>query len=152
VDVETILSVDTAFHCVPVEGQEDEYALQFTDISLNHREGDILKPDPPPMGDCDSNDADTRNLLSSMDHYDSGNADTRRKPAKPAAENKAPAKKRKAPVKEKKEPPKGRPTTSRKRKIAAEADEEEQEETEEVPQEKKAPAPKRTRRQVKRKG
>src|SRR4051794_11148293 len=142
-DVENIMSVDTAFHCVPVEGQEGEYALQHTDMTMNGRKNDGLEPDlPSPMDDLDSSNADTRNLLSQMD-----DSESRKKPAKPAAKNKVPAKKKKAPAKEKKEPAKGRLTSSRKRKIEANVDEEEQEETEEVTQEK-APASKRARPQV----
>ena len=63
----------------------------------------------------DTSNADTRNLLSPMDDFESSKADTRGKPAKPAAKNTAPAKKRKALAKEKKEPAKGRPTSFRKR-------------------------------------
>src|SRR5206468_1456636 len=101
-DIESIMSVDTAFHCVPVEGQEGEYVLRHTDMTMNGRRGDGLEPDlPPPMDEPDSSNADTRNLLPSMDDSESSEADTRKKPAKPAAKNKAPAKKRKAPAKEK---------------------------------------------------
>ena len=110
VDVESITSVDTAFYCVPVEGQEGEYALHHTDMTMNGRRGDGLEPDlPSPMDDLDSSNADTRNLLSQTDDSESSEADTKEKPAKPAAKNKVPAKKRKAPAKEKKEPAKGRP-------------------------------------------
>jgi hypothetical protein len=145
VDMESIMGVDTAFHCVPVEGQEGEYALLPTDMTMNSQRGDGLEPDLPPPID-DSSNADTRNLLSQMDDAESSKADTRKIPAKPAAKNKVPAKKRKAPAKEKKEPAKGRPTSSHKRKIEANVDEEEGE-TEEVTQEK-APASKRARPQV----
>jgi hypothetical protein len=155
VDMESIMNVDSAFHCVPVEGQEGEYALQHTDITMNGHRGDGLEPDLPPLMDyLDPSDADTRNLLLPMDDSESSKADTREKPAKPAAKNKAPAKKRKAPakkrkapVKEKKEPTKGRSTSSRKRGIEAEVDEEEQGETEEVTQEKER-ASKRTKPHV----
>jgi hypothetical protein len=147
-DRESIMSVDTAFHCVPIEGQKGEYVLRHTDMSMNGGKGDGLEPDlPPPMDEFGSSEADTRNLLLSMDDSKSSEADTRKKPAKPAAKNKAPAKKKKAPAKEKKEPAKGRPTSSRKRKIEARVDEEEQGETEEVTQEKE-PTSKRARRHV----
>jgi hypothetical protein len=148
VDMESIMSVDTAFHCVPVEGQEGEYALQHTDMTMNGRKGDGLEPDlPPPMDDPDSSNADTRDLLSPMDDSESSKADTRKNPAKPAAKNKAPAKKREAPAKEKKEPAKGRSASSRKRGIGAVVNEEDQGEPEEVTQEK-GPASKRARQRV----
>jgi hypothetical protein len=148
VDMESIMSVDTAFHCVPVEGQEGEYALQHTDITVNSRRGDDLEPDlPPPMDYPDSSNADTRDLLSPMDDSESWKADTGEKLAKPAAKDKAPAKKRKVPVKERKEPTKRRSTSSRKQGIETEVGEEEQGESEEVTQ-KKEPASKRTRRDV----
>jgi len=131
VDLESIMSVDTAFHCVTIEGQEGEYVLQHTDMTTNCRRGDDLEPD----------------LLSPVDNSESSKADTREKPAKSAAKNKASAKKRKAPAK-------GGPTSSRKRKIEAKVDEEqgqtegeEQRETDEVTQGKKA-ASKRARRVV----
>jgi hypothetical protein len=146
VDMESIMGVDTAFHCVPVEGQEGEYVLQHTDITMNGQRGDDLEPDlPSPMHD-DSSNADTRDLLSPMDS-ESSKAGTKEKPTKTAAKNKAPAKKGKAPAKKKKEPPKGRSTNSRKRRIGAKVDEEEQGEPEEVTQ-KKEPASKRARQHV----
>jgi hypothetical protein len=84
VDMESIMGVDTAFHCVPVEGQEGEYALLPTDMTMNSQRGDGLEPDLPPPID-DSSNADTRNLLSQMDDAESSKADTRKIPAKPAA-------------------------------------------------------------------
>ena len=95
VDVESIMSVETAFRCVPVEGQEGEYALQHTDITMNGRGDDGLEPDLPlPMDYPDTSNPDTRNLLSRND-FESGKADTRENPAKPAAKTRnAPAKKR----------------------------------------------------------
>ena len=137
VDMDSIMSVDTAFHCVPVEGQKGEYTLQHTDMTMNGQRGDDLEPDlPPPMDDLGSSDVDTRNLLSTMNDSESSEADTRGKPAKPAAKNKALAKKRKAPANEKKESGKERLTSSRKRRVEAEVDEEERGETEKVTQEK----------------
>jgi hypothetical protein len=65
VDMESIMSVDTAFQSVPVEGQEGEYALQHTDMTMNGRRGDGLEPDLlSPMDDPNTSNADTRNLLS----------------------------------------------------------------------------------------
>jgi hypothetical protein len=139
VDIESIMSVDTAFYCMPIEGQEGEYVLQHSDMTTNGQRGDDLEPD----------------LLSTLDDSESSKASTRKKPAKPAAKNKALAKKRKALAKEKKELAKGRPTSSRKRKNEAKVGEEEQGETEEEEQEKtkevtqgEEPASKRPRRVV----
>jgi hypothetical protein len=68
VDMESIMSVDTAFHCVPVEGQEGEYVLQHTDITMNSRKGDDLEPDlPSPVDYADPSDIDMWNLPSSTD-------------------------------------------------------------------------------------
>jgi len=68
VDMESIMSVDTAFHCVPVEGQEGEYVLQYTDITMNGKRDDGLEPDLlSAMDDCHSSNPDTRNLPSSVD-------------------------------------------------------------------------------------
>jgi hypothetical protein len=73
VDMESIMSVDTAFHCVPVEGQEGEYALQHTDITMNSRKGDDLEPDlPSPVDYADPSDVDMWNLPSSTDDSEQG--------------------------------------------------------------------------------
>jgi hypothetical protein len=87
VDIKSIMSVDTAFHCIPVEGREGEYALHRTDLTMNSWRGDDLEPDMPAMDNFSSN-ADTRELL---DDSDSSEADTRTKPtAKKARKRKAP--------------------------------------------------------------
>jgi hypothetical protein len=110
--------------------------LQHTDMTMNGR-GDGLEPDLPlPMDDFDSSNADTRNLLSPMNDSKYTKADTRGKPARPAAKNTDLAKKGKAAAKENKETSKGGLTSSRKRRVETEADEEERGETEEMTQEK----------------
>ena len=44
-NINSIKSVDTAFHCVPIEGQKGEYSLQYTDITVNCQKRDDLVPD-----------------------------------------------------------------------------------------------------------
>jgi hypothetical protein len=146
-NMDSIMSVDTAFHCVPIEGEEGEYALQHTDDTRNGRIGDDLEPKLSLMDDPDSSNANTRNLLLPTDDPESSIAGTTKNPAKPATKNKG-----KAPAKEKKKLAKGMPTSSRVRKIDAIVDEEEEEEkTKEVTQkvaQKKVRASKRLKTQA----
>jgi hypothetical protein len=81
VDMESIMSVDTAFHCVPVEGQEGEYALQHTDITMNSRKGDDLEPDlPSPVDYADPSDVDMWILPSSTNDSEQGSQQAACKP------------------------------------------------------------------------
>jgi hypothetical protein len=87
------------------------------------------------------------NPESSTDDSESRKADTREKPAKPAAKNKASANKGKTQVREKTEPTKGKLNHPHKRRIETRVDEEEQEEAEEVTQGEE-PTSKRARTRV----